>query len=274
MRSWGGSLRRWRIWGNIPSTCTLKVNLNFNLKFVVAMAEFCSCFKVQVEGLPQLERALRGCGFTEPPQLVKERQVFGLSKELDDVWQLHIRGFEDGCLQAEVEMRWVYIEHASGSSRSGHPWLRDLLLAFGIPFREGDPPKSCLNPSLEPPQTLTEWKTLGVESLAKFIVKDSFPAKLSVKELTSFLQRKRLPLVSSMANLMRFLEFEVENGNLRIKVNCPIYRVYADWCERGCVSVISSLLGRLDEAVAFRRLCSRPESKVCLFEFHISGGGK
>lgn len=241
---------------------------------MTAMAELCNCFKIQVEGLPQLEKALRGSGFTEPPQLVKERQVFGLSKELDDVWQLHIRGFGDGCLQAEVEVRWVYIEHASEPSRSGHPWLRDLLLMLGIPFREGDSPKSCLNSSLEPPQTLREWKTLGVESLAKFIVKDSFPAKLSVKELASFLQRKRLPLVSSLANLMRFLEFEVVGGNLRIKVNCPIYRVYADWCEGGCISVISSLLGRLNETVAFRRLCSRPESKVCLFEFHISGGWK
>jgi hypothetical protein len=238
------------------------------------MAEFCSCFKVQVEGLPQLERALRGCGFIEPPQLVKERQVFGLSKELDDVWQLHIRGFEDGCLQAEVEVRWVYIEHASEPSRSGHPCLRDLLLMLGIPFREGDSPKSCLNSSLEPPQTLTEWKTLGVESLAKFIVKDSSPAKLSVKDLASFLKGKRLPFVSSLTNLMRFLEFEVVGGNLRVKVNCPVYRVYADWCERGCVSLVDSLLGRLDETVVVRRLCSRPVSKVCLFEFHLPGGWK
>ncbi len=236
------------------------------------MTEYCACFRVQAEVLPQLEKNLREDGFTDPPQLVKERQIFGLSKELDDVWQLHIRGFEDGRLQAEVEVRWIYIEHASEPSRPGHRWLRSFLLKLGIPFRERNPAKNCLNPRLEPPQTLTEWKTLDVRSLAKFIVKDSLPVKLSVKDMMHFL--KQLPFMFSTAMLKKLLEFEIEDENLRIKVNCPIYKVYADWCESGCVSLVSSLVGNLNETVTFRRLCRRPESKTCQFEFCLPGGWK
>jgi len=230
------------------------------------MGGYCNCFEIQADILPRLERGLREVGFTEPPQLVMEQQVFGLSKELDDVWQLHIRGYENGRLQAEVEVKWIYIEHAKEPSRSGHPWLRNCLLKLGIPFRETAPPKDCLNPSLELPQSLTKWEDLSVESLVRSMVKGDLPAKHSINDLGSFFG-KQWPLALSKSTLERFLEFEGADDCLRVKVNCPVYSVHADWCEGRCLSLVHYLLGFLGQDIVFRRLAKRPEGEACLFEF-------
>ncbi|MEM3737266.1 MAG: hypothetical protein QXJ75_04170 [Candidatus Bathyarchaeia archaeon] len=234
-------------------------------------AERCDCFKIRMEDLARFERNLRDCGFTEPPQLVKGRQVFGLSKELDDVWQLHIRGYEDGCLHSEVELRWIYAEHANEPSRPGHPWILDLLKKFRIEYSEREPPEGCLRIKLEPPKTLTEWKSLSANSFARALINSGLPRKLSIGELESFLENARLPFLTSI-ELKELLQVEKKDGKVRVGVNCPIYKVYNDWCEKSCISLVNSLLGNLKETVAFQRLHKRPESQSCLFEFYLPQG--
>jgi hypothetical protein len=53
-------------------------------------------------------------GFRDTPlQIWKPEQVFGLVKPLDDVYEIHVRGYQDGTLDAEIEVSREYLEHLS-----------------------------------------------------------------------------------------------------------------------------------------------------------------
>ena len=51
-------------------------------------------------------------------QKIKPGQVFGLIKKLDDVWEMHIRGFDNGNLEAEIEVSRDYLEHFDDKYRA------------------------------------------------------------------------------------------------------------------------------------------------------------
>jgi len=77
---------------------------------------------------PYLDRAkevLIKEGFRDTPlQIWKPEQVFGLVKPLDDVYEIHVRGYQDGTLDAEIEVPREYLEHLTCGS---HPYNHHLL---------------------------------------------------------------------------------------------------------------------------------------------------
>jgi len=63
-------------------------------------------------GLEVVKRILLSEGFYEPLlQKRKRGQVFGLIKPLNELVEVHVRGYEDGTLDAEVELSREYLEH-------------------------------------------------------------------------------------------------------------------------------------------------------------------
>jgi hypothetical protein len=62
--------------------------------------------------LEVVRRILLSEGFHEPLlQGWREGQVFGLVKLLNELVEVHVRGYEDGTLDAEVELSREYLEH-------------------------------------------------------------------------------------------------------------------------------------------------------------------
>ncbi|MFQ5762283.1 MAG: hypothetical protein ACE5PO_04530, partial [Candidatus Bathyarchaeia archaeon] len=112
------------------------------------MAELiqCSCFSVRPEAIPRLERSLRSKEFAEPPQICESNQSFGIAKPVDGIWQVHVRGFSDGRLKGEVELRWIYVEHSTHPSYSAHRIIQPLLDEAGVSYVMKSPPHYCVDP--------------------------------------------------------------------------------------------------------------------------------
>ncbi|ASJ02924.1 hypothetical protein A3L09_06470 [Thermococcus profundus] len=133
--------------------------------------------KVQVYGvsLADIEQILRREGFQDTLlQVQKPGQVFGLVKRLNPPWEMHVRGFEDGHLEAEIEISRDYLEHLNDSyRRSAATELSQLLSKYGIPHTVKR--DSNVKLDLEVPETLTPWKpivaALGVIILTSYILR-------------------------------------------------------------------------------------------------------
>jgi hypothetical protein len=110
-------------------------------------------------------------GFSDTILQVKEPgQVFGLVKRLDKVWEMHVRGFNDGRLKAEIEVARDFFEHLNNKyRRDATPELLQILDAYQVPYEfEGNLPQVAV--TLDPPQQLTPWKPVVViVALAVFL---------------------------------------------------------------------------------------------------------
>jgi len=113
--------------------------------------------------LKQVKQILRKEGFEDTLlQVVKPGQVFGLVKKLDHPWEMHVRGFEDGHLEAEIEISRDYLEHLDDRYRtSAAEKLGEILSNYGIPY-EIKSDGSGVNLKLETPETLTPWKPIAL----------------------------------------------------------------------------------------------------------------
>ena len=236
--------------------------------------DHCSCFRVNTEALQDLADSLIKDGFMSPPQIVLDNQTFGLAKNLDDVWQLHVRGDKDGTIRAEVEVSWIYLEHAWAPSYSAHPWIRERLIKYSIPFRErSEAPNPCLNPRLELPDSLTEWKELDGKKLASYIVQDANGSKLSVAELKDILQAIAGTMNKfSGSALDRILAFESPSENqFRIKIDCPIFKTCGEeWCQKACLPMVDTVLNVMSEKITFKRQSPiETPHKCCQFDFFL-----
>ncbi len=93
-------------------------------------------------------------------QTVKPGQVFGLVRKDDNnVWQIHVRGFDDGSLEAEIEISNDYFEHLDDTFRGeATSELREILDAYHIPYElKGSLPQASV---IYPPKQLTPWKPI------------------------------------------------------------------------------------------------------------------
>lgn len=110
--------------------------------------------------LGDVKRALLDEGF-EPTvlQIVKPGQVFGLVKDISNVWQMHVRGFEDGHLESEIEISRYYLEHPS-TSRPATEELRKILDQHNIQHNWEGQLVAPIQVKTEPPGTLTDWRPL------------------------------------------------------------------------------------------------------------------
>jgi len=115
------------------------------------------------EWLEMAREVLVQDGFRRTPlQVVKPGQVFGLVKRVDDIWEMHVRGFDDGRLEGEIEISRDYFEHLDDRfRRDATADLKQILDAYEVPCSiEGDIPHSTV--VLPYPESVTPWKPLAV----------------------------------------------------------------------------------------------------------------
>jgi glycosidase len=124
------------------------------------------------EWLNKVKEALLLDGFTDTLfQTIKPGQVFGLIKKLDNVWEMHVRGFSNGTLEAEIEISRDYVEHFNDNyRRDATPELTAFLDAYHIPYHiNGNLPQMQI--VFDPPQQLTPWKNVvALAALAAFLI--------------------------------------------------------------------------------------------------------
>ncbi|MEM0171805.1 MAG: hypothetical protein QXP36_01815 [Conexivisphaerales archaeon] len=102
-------------------------------------------------------------GFYDPGilQKRKEGQEFGLVKPINELIEVHVRGYKDNTLDAEVELSREYLEHLSTGSSPSYGFLIDILRKYNIPYSVIKPLPS--DPEyISIPKTLTKWKPLVI----------------------------------------------------------------------------------------------------------------
>jgi hypothetical protein len=88
----------------------------------------------------------------------KEGQVFGLAKPLENLLEVHIRGYLDNTLDAEVELSREYLEHPY-EVRPFYGYLINILGKYNIPYKIIKPlPRDPQYVSV--PKSPTKWKPL------------------------------------------------------------------------------------------------------------------
>jgi hypothetical protein len=118
--------------------------------------------------LEVVRRILLSEGFHEPLlQGWREGQVFGLVKPLNELVEVHVRGYEDGTLDAEVELSREYLEHLWYGSKPYYGYLIDILERHNIPFSivKPIPPDPMY---IEVPQNPIKWKPLLILAVLFF----------------------------------------------------------------------------------------------------------
>jgi hypothetical protein len=115
----------------------------------------------KAECLEMVKDALVQEGFRDTIlQVTKPGQVFGLVRRWDGIWQMHVRGFDDGELESEIEIAADYLEHLDDTfRRDATAELKEILAAYQMPCKiEGDITHSKI--SLPYPEQLTPWKPI------------------------------------------------------------------------------------------------------------------
>lgn len=84
---------------------------------------------------------------------------------------MHVRGFSDGRLEAEIEISRDYIEHLDDKyCRDATPELKQILDIHQVPYQaRGNLPKMTF--TLEPPGKLTPWKPIvAIVAIGAFLI--------------------------------------------------------------------------------------------------------
>lgn len=115
--------------------------------------------------LTRVEEILEAEGFIDPGILQnhKDGQIFGLVKDLDETWQMHVRGYKGGGLEAEIEVSRWHLEHLQDGPTIRRPAcqeLRGILDRYGIYYTTNST-LSYQNETLQTPATLTDWRPLA-----------------------------------------------------------------------------------------------------------------
>jgi hypothetical protein len=115
--------------------------------------------------LTSVKRILLNEGFRDARflQTWKDGQVFGLVKPLNDLLEVHVRGYVDNTLDAEVELSREYLEHPY-DVKPFYGYLVDILRRHDVPYEivKALPP----NPQhVQVPKNPTRWKPLMLSAL-------------------------------------------------------------------------------------------------------------
>jgi len=124
------------------------------------------------EWLNMVKEVLTQEGFRDTIlQVVKPGQVFGLIRKEGDVWEMHVRGFDDGRLESEIEISRDYFEHQDDRyRREATADLKQILDAYQVPCGiQGDISHSNL--VLPYPKSVTPWKpVVAVTAIVGFLI--------------------------------------------------------------------------------------------------------
>jgi len=76
----------------------------------------------------------------------KEGQIFGLAKPLDENLEIHVRGYDDNTLDAEIELSREFLEHVTYKAKPYYGYLINILKNMEFHTKSG---MTCLQiPSL------------------------------------------------------------------------------------------------------------------------------
>lgn len=90
--------------------------------------------KVLVD-MNEVKNILLKGGFHDPAllQVQKEGQIFGLVRKVNDLLEIHVRGYNDSTLESEIELSREYLEHPYDHEPYYGPLL-DILRRYKIPY--------------------------------------------------------------------------------------------------------------------------------------------
>jgi hypothetical protein len=129
---------------------------------------FHGAIRVYVD-LATIKEILLREGFYDPGilQARKEGQVFGLAKPSGEMLEVHIRGYVDNTLDAEIELSREYLEHPY-DVQPFYSYLTNILEKYNIPYEivKPIPPDPQY---LRVPKNPIKWKPL-VPLVASVIV--------------------------------------------------------------------------------------------------------
>ncbi len=126
-------------------------------------------FKLWVPDIEPIYKHLtKECGFTNAIPSIPKGEKYNLRKVLNNVWELHIRLYSDGFIDAEVEVRREFLEHLTPKRLNvvyeAFQFYRDVydkLHIFYVPENEWIIEiKENFQVKLQEPNTLTPWKPI------------------------------------------------------------------------------------------------------------------
>ncbi|NON63152.1 hypothetical protein [Acidianus sp. RZ1] len=120
------------------------------------------------EVIPNVVEELRKKGFKDAVPSMPQGEVYSLSKKLNEVWELHIRIFDNGFIESYIEVGREFFEHL-GDIRAyvayeAFEYCRDAYEKFHLynsPANEWITEiYSNFRLELPPPSSLTPWKSI------------------------------------------------------------------------------------------------------------------
>jgi len=112
--------------------------------------------------LNYVKQVLMREGFYDPGflQWKKEGQVFGLVKRISKEFEVHVRGYDDNTLDAEIEISRDYLQHPFYGSNPCYDYLINILVKYNIPYQVVRPLPRCPT-SLNVPKGLIPWRPIA-----------------------------------------------------------------------------------------------------------------
>ena len=80
------------------------------------------------------------------------------------------------------------------------------------------------------------------------------------------LEGLKIALENILPKVMQF-EAAWEEEKLKTRSNCPIYKNYKEWCDKGCVPMIESFARIFNPKIKVKRTSREPDK--CEFEFSV-----
>jgi len=77
-------------------------------------------------------------------------------------------------------------------------------------------------------------------------------------------------LKTALENILpKVMQFEaaLEEGKLKTRSNCPVYKKYREWCDKGCIPMIESFARSFNPKIKVKRISREPDK--CEFEFSV-----
>jgi len=116
---------------------------------------------------------LKSKGFENAKPSIKKGEKYSIRKILDYPWELHLRIYDNGIIESEIEVQREYLEHL-GDKRiyvvyEPFEYLRDIYDKFHLIYKRDRMVMKVIDNfriALRPPKSLTPWKPIVISLVA------------------------------------------------------------------------------------------------------------
>ena len=156
----------------IPRKFILETGETITLKAIEVETKLVkeTVFRLWVPNIKTLYRYLvKEHGFEKAFPAIPKGEAYSLRKPLDDVWELHLRLYSNGFIDAEVEVKREYLEHLTKRLNiiyEAYEFYRDVYNKLHILYA---PTRKWITKiidhfyvKLRDPDTLTPWKPIAI----------------------------------------------------------------------------------------------------------------